>query len=106
MEEWLSGADILKNLGLRFKDYRLRLNLTQKEVSEKTAISIPTIYKFENGRLNDMSTSNLMKLIRIVGLQSNWDKLLPQLPESPYLYKEEKKRQRVRHLKSYDIKNK
>ena len=83
MEEWQSGAEILKNLGLRFKDYRLRLNLTQKEVSEKTAISVPTIYKFENGRLNDMSTSNLMKLIRIVGLQSNWDKLLPELPESP-----------------------
>ena len=100
MEDWLSAAQILKNLGFRFKDYRLRLNLTQKEVSEKTAISIPTIYKFENGLLNDMSTSNLMKLVRVLGLQSNWDKLMPQLPESPYLYKEEKKRQRVRHIKS------
>lgn len=99
MEDWLSGAEILKNLGLRFKDYRLRLNLTQKEVSEKTAISIPTIYKFENGKLNDMTTSNLMKLIRIVGLQSNWDKLMPMLPESPYLYKESKKKQRARHIK-------
>lgn len=94
-----SPADILKDLGYRFKDYRLRLNLTQKDVAEKTAISIPTIYKFENGRLSDMSSSNLMKLIRIIGLQANWDKLLPELPESPYLYKATKKRQRIKHSK-------
>ena len=99
MEEWWQPAAILKSLGLRFKDYRLRLNLTQKEISDHTGISIPTIYKFETGRLNDMTTSNLMKLIRALGLQANWDKLLPLLPESPYLYKEDKKKQRVRHSK-------
>lgn len=93
----LSPADILRNLGHRFKDYRLRLNRTQKEISEFTAISIPTIYKFENGKLTDMSCSNLIKLMRSIGLQSNWDKLLPELPESPYLYKQQKKKQRVKH---------
>lgn len=98
MENYLSPAEILRNLGYRFKDYRLRLNLTQKEISEKTAISIPTIYKFENGKLTDMSSSNLMKLIRALGLQANWDKLLPELPESPYLYKGNKKKQRVKHF--------
>lgn len=100
MEDYLSGAEILRILGCRFKEYRLRLNLTQKEIADKTAISIPTLYKFENGKLTDMSCSILMKLIRAVGLQSNWDKLLPDLPESPYLYKESKKKQRVKHTKN------
>lgn len=97
MEYYLSPAQVLRNLGYRFKDYRLRLNLTQKEISEKSGISIPTIYKFETGRLTDMSTATLMKLIRIIGMQENWDKLLPELPESPYLWKADKKKQRVKH---------
>ena len=97
MEDYLSPAEILRNLGYRFKDYRLRLNLTQKEIAEKSGLSIPTIYKFETGRLTDMTCSNLIKLMRAIGMQSNWDKLLPNLPESPYLYKAEKKKQRVRH---------
>ena len=97
MENALKHVDVLRNLGYRFRDYRLRLNLTQKEVAEMTTISIPTIYKFETGKLTDMSLTNLMKLIRALGMQANWDKLLPELPESPYLYKASKKKQRVRH---------
>ena len=98
MEDWQSGAEILKNLGLRFKDYRLRLNMTQKEVSEKTAISIPTIYKFENGRLNDMATSNLIKLVRIVGLQSTGTNFC-LICRNPRIFIKKRKKQRVRHLK-------
>ena len=97
MDEYLSPAEILRTLGIRFKDYRLRMNLTQKEISDKTGVSIPTIYKFETGKLTDLTTSNLMKLLKVIGQQANWDKILPELPESPYLYKESKKRQRVKH---------
>lgn len=39
----LSPAEIIRNLGERFRDYRMRQNLTQREVSEMTSISIPTI---------------------------------------------------------------
>lgn len=75
----------------------MRMNLTQKQVSEMTAISLPTIYKFESGRTSDMSFTTLMKLLKVLGLGNNWEQLLPELPESPYLYKDEKKRQRIRH---------
>ena len=42
-----SIPELVKLLGARFKDYRLRSNMTQKEVSEQSGITITTIHKFE-----------------------------------------------------------
>lgn len=99
MNEALSPAQILRALGQRFKEYRLRLDMTQRQVSEQTTVSIPTIYKFEAGRITDMSVATLFKLLRCVGADTNWDELLPDLPESPYLYNGDNKKQRIRHSK-------
>ncbi len=96
ISETLSPTQIIRDLGLRFRDCRMRLNMTQKEVSEQAAISIPTIYKFETGQLADISMTTLLKLMRTVGMGNNWQDLLPLLPESPYLYHNNKKRQRIR----------
>ena len=71
-----SIPELVKLLGARFKDYRLRSNMTQKEVSEQSGITITTIH--------------------IDAL----DELMPDLPPSAYLLKEEKKVQRIRHKKS------
>lgn len=95
----LSPADMIRNLGIRFRDYRMRLNFTQQQLSDITAISIPTIYKFENGKMTDMSMNTLFKLMKAVGLSDHWEQLIPELPESPYLYKENKRKQRIRHSK-------
>lgn len=92
----LAPAEIIRILGSRFRELRMRRNMTQKDVSEFTAISIPTIYKFETGKLTDMSLANLLKLMRSIGIQQNWDLLIPDFPESPYLYTNNKKRQRIR----------
>ena len=39
-----SVPELVKLLGTRFKDYRLRGNMTQKEVSEQSGITITTIH--------------------------------------------------------------
>lgn len=77
----------------------MRLNMTQQDLSDQTAISIPTIYKFETGKATDISMTTLLKLMKAIGLGANWALLIPDLPESPYLYKENKKKQRIRHSK-------
>lgn len=100
----LTAADIIGNLGLRFRDYRLRLRMTRKEVAEATSIGMSTLYKFESGNMTDISFSTLMRLLKVLGLDENWDKLLPELPESPYLYNDkEKKIQRVRKSKKSEV---
>ncbi len=44
-----STTELVRLLGTRFKEYRMRCNLTQKEVAEQSGIGLTTIYKFENG---------------------------------------------------------
>lgn len=95
----LSNPEIIRNLGMRFRDYRLRLNMTRKEVSEEAGVGLTTIYKFETGNMKDVSFITLLRLLRAIGERGNWENLLPELPESPYLYENDRKRQRVRHGK-------
>lgn len=92
--------DMISNLGMRFRDYRLRLRMTRKDVAEAASVGMTTLYKFESGNMTDISFGTLMRLLRVIGLGENWNTLLPELPESPYLYSDnENRRQRVRKSK-------
>ena len=94
----LPTPDIIRNLGLRFRDYRMRLMMTRKEVSVAARVGMTTLYKFESGNMTDISFSTVIRLLRAIGMVENWDALLPELPESPYMYHDnDKKIQRVRH---------
>ena len=80
--------------------YRLRCNLTQKEVAERSGVGLTTIHKFENGSAGNLSLSTFVLLLKVVGQINSLDKLLPELPPSPYLVRrDEKKAQRIRHTK-------
>ena len=93
-----STPELVRLLGSRFKDYRMRCNLTQKEVAEQSGIGLTTIHKFENGTAGNLSLSTFVLLLRVVGQVNALDDVLPELPESPYLVRrEEKKAQRIRH---------
>ena len=93
-----STPELVRLLGSRFKEYRMRCNLTQKEVAEQSGIGLTTIHKFENGTAGNLSLSTFVLLLRVVGQVNALDDVLPELPESPYLVRrEEKKAQRIRH---------
>ena len=93
-----STPELVRLLGSRFKEYRMRCHLTQKEVAEQSGIGLTTIHKFENGTANSLSLSTFILLLRVVGQVNALDDVLPELPESPYLVRrEEKKAQRIRH---------
>ena len=95
-----STPELVRLLGERFKEYRMRCNLTQKEVAEQSGIGLTTIYKFENGTAGNLSLSTFILLLKVIGQVDALDDVMPELPESPYLIrKEEKKAQRIRHTK-------
>lgn len=94
-----SIPELIKLLGARFKDYRLRSNMTQREVSEQSGITITTIHKFENGASGNVSLGTFLLLLKAIGQIAPLDELLPELPVSAYLIKEKKKVQRIRHKK-------
>ena len=95
-----STPEIVRLLGSRFKDYRMRCNLTQKEVSEQSGIGLTTIHKFEKGVAGNLSLSTFILVLKVVGQVNALSDVMPELPESPYLMrKNEKKAQRIRHSK-------
>lgn len=95
-----SIPELVRLLGSRFKEYRMRCNLTQKEVAEQSGIGLTTIHKFENGTAGNVSLSTFILLLKVVGQINALDDLLPELPESPYLIRRnERKAQRIRHTK-------
>ena len=92
----LPTPDVIRNLGLRFRDYRLRLRMTRKEVSEASSIGMTTLYKFESSKMTDISISTLLRLLEFIVLEDNWETIIPELTESPYTYKgNDKKVQRI-----------
>ena len=93
-----SIPELVQMLGTRFKDYRMRSNMTQKDVAERSGLTVNTIHKFENGRIPNMSLSTFLLLMKAVGCINGLDGLMPELPESPYLIDDHgKKAQRIRH---------
>ena len=76
-----SIPELIKLLGARFKDYRLRSNMTQKDVSEQSGITITTIHKFENGTSGNMSLGTFLLLMKAIGQINTIDELMPELPD-------------------------
>lgn len=78
-----SGSDIIRELGKRYSDYRKRIGYTQKEVAEKSGLSVFTISSFENGSSTGITLASFIKLLRAIDSLDEIEKLLPELPESP-----------------------
>ena len=95
-----SIPELIKLLGARFKDYRLRSRMTQKDVAEQSGITINTIHKFENGASGNMSLGTFLSLMKAIGQIEALDEMMPELPESAYLLRDNQTRvQRIRHKK-------
>ncbi|WP_108822156.1 helix-turn-helix domain-containing protein [Dysgonomonas sp. Marseille-P4361] len=77
------GSEIIRELGKRYSDYRKRMGYTQKEVAEKSGLSIFTISSFENGASTGITLASLIKLLRAIDSLDEIEKLLPELPVSP-----------------------
>lgn len=96
-----STPEIILILGQRERSYRIRLGLTQKELAERAGISVPTLQAFENGTNKDISFSTLLRILRSIGQLEGADKLLEEIPESPYtMLHSGEQRQRVKHKKA------
>jgi transcriptional regulator with XRE-family HTH domain len=78
-----SGAELIRQLGKRYSVYRKRMGYTQKQVSEKSGLSIFTISSFEHGTTTGITMASLIRMLRAIDFLEEIEKLLPELPESP-----------------------
>ena len=87
-----SGSELIRELGKKFSAYRKRMGYTQKDISNKSGLSVFTISSFENGSSTGITVTSFIKLLRAINFLEELEKLLPTLPESPRdLYKKQNK---------------
>ncbi len=67
--------EILKNIGLRLKNARLELNDPQKEFAFRIGVSIPTLYKMEQGNPS-ISIGTWVKALSMLGKLEDFDQLI------------------------------
>lgn len=68
-----STPEIVRLMGTRFKDYRRRCGLTQKDVAEQSGIGLTTIHKFESGVADNLTLSTFILLMKAIGQINNMD---------------------------------
>lgn len=69
------------------------MGFTQKEVAEKSGLSVFTISSFENGSSTGVTMASFIRLLRAIDNLEEIEKLLPELPESPRkLFMQQQKR--------------
>ena len=95
----LSDPAILQRLGGRIRDYRIRMEMTQSELADKSDVSMGTVVRIEQGKA--VSTLLLITLLRTLGVLENLETLLPELGISPIQLRkmQGRKVQRIRHKK-------
>lgn len=71
----LDDADICAVIGVRLKIERLRLNLTQKEVSLRAGISLRTYKRFESSGISSLPT--FVAVLRVLNRLRMLDYTLP-----------------------------
>ena len=89
-----SNEQILCELGERIRDTRIRHPMTQKELADRSGLSLKTVSNIEKGK--DTNLGSLIAVLRTLGLLANIDMMLPEQEMRPSDYlKEEKKRLRA-----------
>ena len=96
--EELNNAAMVKELGIRFKQYRISYRLTQQEVADMVGLSTVTLSNFENGKLCNLTLAHFLGLMRVLDRLKWVNDLLPEIPISAYeldrINKNKKKRVR------------
>ena len=95
----LSDPVILQRIGSRIRDYRMRMEMTQSELAERSGVSMGTIVRLERGET--VSVLLFISILRTLGVLENLETLLPELGISPMQLRrmQGKTVQRVRHRK-------
>lgn len=77
----MTNGEILNMLGSRLREFRLKANVSQRDVAEKTGIGVSSINKIENGE--PVSMNILISYLRALKLLDGLQNLVPQEVAGP-----------------------
>ena len=85
---YTTNQDIIALLCQRLKEYRLAARISQREMAEKSGVSLTTISHLEQGVNRNITLNNFISLLRVLGLEQRLPELLPELPVPPMALKQ------------------
>ncbi len=85
---YTTNQDIIALLCQRLKEYRLAARISQKEMAERSGVSLTTISHLEQGMNRNITLNNFISLLRVLGLEQRLSDLLPELPVPPMALKQ------------------
>lgn len=77
----MSDQALLTEIGLRLSQLRLEQGLTQSDLAEQAGVAKRTVERIEAGSSAQMS--NMIRVMRVLGLLQGLDILVPELTERP-----------------------
>ncbi|HIR95536.1 MAG TPA: helix-turn-helix domain-containing protein [Candidatus Coprenecus stercorigallinarum] len=83
-----TNQDIIALLCQRLKEYRLAARISQREMAEKSGVSLTTISHLEQGLNRNITLNNFISILRVLGLEQHLSDLLPELPVPPMALKQ------------------
>lgn len=93
---------IMREMGMRIKDTRISIELTQRDLAQRAGVSQRTLERVENGE--NVRVENIINILRAIQLLQNLENLIPEQKFRPTeLYDNQKKRVRARAKKHTDI---
>jgi len=96
MQDWnqLTDFEIIAEIGVRLKAYRILKNLTQQLLADRSGLNRCTIRDLENGK--PLNLLSLIQVFRSLDLLSKMDDFLPGPENSPVLASQQIQRKRVK----------
>jgi len=87
-EDYTTNQDFIVLLSQRLKEYRLAARISQREMAERSGVSLTTISHLEQGANQNITLNNFISLLRAVGMEQRLNDLLPELPMPPMALKQ------------------
>jgi len=81
IDDYLTDAVVLSEIGGRLKRARVDANLTQAQLAQQAGIAKRTVERLESGDSSDSLV--LIRVLRVLKLLGNLENLLPDMPQSP-----------------------
>ena len=101
MNEFKPHQAYLEELGERLRLYRIAMNVTQKELADRSGVSDKSIVRLEKGQ--SVSLENLIRILNALGLAQNLEMLVPDQRRRPSYYVDGDKNVRRRARKKKTV---
>lgn len=82
----LSNKEYLQMIGKRIKLYRVYSGISQKELEEKSGISVRTLSRLESGK--SIQLESFVKVLVALDLSENIELIVPDQSKRPSMYLE------------------